>query len=106
VIERERGMPTLLASGLAAPHARLDLRDPVLVFARSDRGVTVPGREERAHLLFILLTPVRNPRAQLKLLARVAGLLDSEYVVDRLREAESPALVLEVIRDADPVALG
>jgi CBS domain containing-hemolysin-like protein len=106
VIERERGMPTLLASGLAAPHARLDLRDPLLVFARSDAGLAVPGRDERAHLLFILLTPARNPRAQLKLLARVAGLLDSEYVVDRLREADSPALVLEVIRAADPVALG
>jgi CBS domain containing-hemolysin-like protein len=106
VIERERGMPTLLASGLAAPHARLDIRDPVLIFARSDPGVTVPGRDERAHLLFVLLTPMRNPRAQLRLLARVAGLLDSEYVVDRLREAESAALVLEVIRAADPVALG
>ncbi len=106
VIERERGMPTLLASGLAAPHARLDIRDSVLVFARSDAGVLVSGRDERAHLLFILLTPLRNPRAQLRLLARVAGLLDSEYVVDRLREADTPALVLEVIREADPVALG
>jgi CBS domain containing-hemolysin-like protein len=106
VIERERGMPTLLASGLAAPHARLDIRDPVMIFARSDRGVGVPGRDEGAHLLFILLTPARNPRVQLRLLARVAGLLDSDYVVDRLREAASPALVLEVIREADPVALG
>jgi CBS domain containing-hemolysin-like protein len=107
VIERERGMPTLLARGLAAPHARLDdLRDFVLVFARSDGGVSIAGREERAHLLFILVTPGRDPRVQLRLLARVAGLLDSEYVVERLREADSPAQVVEVLKEADPMALG
>src|SRR5262245_13306428 len=105
VVERERGMPTLLARGLAAPHARIELHNFVLIFARSDVGIPVHGHEERAHLLFILLTPVRDPRVQLRLLARVAGLLDSEYVVDRLREAESPAQVLEVLRAADPGAL-
>lgn len=107
VVERERGMPTLLARGLAAPHARLDeIREFVLVFARSEEGIPVPGREERAHLLFIMVTPARDPRIQLRLLARIAGLLDSEYVVDRLREAESAAQVLEVLRAADPGALG
>jgi len=107
VVERERGMPTLLARGLAAPHARLEeIREFVLVFARSEEGIPVPGREERAHLLFIMVTPARDPRIQLRLLARIAGLLDSEYVVDRLREAESAAQVLEVLRAADPGALG
>ena len=106
VVERERGMPTLLARGLAAPHARLEeIREFVLVFARSEEGIPVPGREERAHLLFIMVTPAGDPRIQLRLLARIAGLLDSEYVVDRLREAESAAQVLEVLRAADPGAL-
>ncbi len=107
VIDRERNMPTLLASGLAAPHARLDeVREFVLVFARSDAGIPVPGRAERARLLFILLAPGRDPRVQLRLLARIAGLLDSEYVIDRLREAETADEVIEVLRAADPGALG
>jgi CBS domain containing-hemolysin-like protein len=107
VIDRERNMPTLLASGLAAPHARLDeVREFVLVFARSDAGIPVPGRNDRAHLLFILLTPGRDPRVQLRLLARIAGLLDSEYVIDRLREAASADEVIEVLRAADPGAIG
>ena len=106
VVERERGMPTLLARGLAAPHARLpEVNEFVLVFARSDDGIPVPGRDERAHLLFIMVTPAREPRVQLRLLARVAGLLDSDYVVERLREAESQAQVVEVLRAADPGAL-
>ncbi len=107
VIDRERSMPTLLASGLAAPHARLEeVKDFVLVFARSDSGIPIAGRAERAHLLFILLTPGRDPRVQLRLLARIAGLLDSEYVIDRLREAPSAEGVIEVLRAADPGALG
>jgi len=106
VVERERGMPTLLARGLAAPHARLpDLDQFVLVFARSDAGIPVPGRDERAHLIFIMVTPAREPRVQLRLLARIAGLLDSDYVVERLSAAESGAQVVEVLRAADPGAL-
>jgi CBS domain containing-hemolysin-like protein len=106
VVERERGMPTLLARGLAAPHARMaEVNEFVLVFARSDDGIPVPGRDERAHLLFIMVTPARDPRVQLRLLARIAGLLDSDYVVERLREAESQSQVVEVLRAADPGAL-
>ena len=69
-------------------------------------GFLVPGREERAHLLFLMVTPGREPRIQLRMLARVAGLFDSEYVVDRLREAETAAQVIELLRAADPGALG
>lgn len=107
VIERERTMPTYLGRGLAIPHARLEgIERPVLVFARSEEGVPVKGREEKAHLLFLLLTPAANPRVQARMLARIGGLLTSEYVEARLLEAESPQAVLEAIRAADPVALG
>jgi CBS domain containing-hemolysin-like protein/mannitol/fructose-specific phosphotransferase system IIA component (Ntr-type) len=106
VVERERGMPTLLARGLAAPHARMaEINQFVLVFARSEEGIPVAGRESRANLLFIMVTPARDPRIQLRLLARIAGLLDSDYVVERLRAAESQAQVVEVLRAADPGAL-
>jgi mannitol/fructose-specific phosphotransferase system IIA component (Ntr-type) len=43
---------------------------------------------------------------QLRLLARIAGLLDSEYVIDRLREAATADEVIEVLRAADPGAIG
>ncbi len=107
VVDRERTMGTYLGRGLAIPHARLDGIDrPVLLFARSEEGIPVKGREDRAHLLFILLTPAANPRVQARMLARIGGLLTSEYVEARLLEAETPQSVLEAIRAADPVALG
>ncbi len=106
VLERERAMSTYLGNGLAIPHARVEgMKTPVLILARSEEGVPVKGRDDRAHLLFILLTPAGAPREQVRLLARIASLLDSEYVTERLRRAESPAAVVEAIRAAEPMAV-
>jgi hypothetical protein len=40
---------------------------------------------------------------QVRLLARICGLIDSEYVVERLRRAETHAAVVEAIRAAEPM---
>jgi len=104
VLERERAMSTYLGNGLAIPHARLEGIDkPALLFGRSDAGIPIKGREDRAQFLFILLTPSGSPRVQVRLLARVCGLIDSEYVVERLRKAQTPAAVMEAIRAAEPM---
>jgi tellurite resistance protein TerC len=107
VLDRERAMSTYLGSGLAVPHARLEgLEKPVVLFARSGPGIPVKGREERCHLLFILLTPSGNPRVQVRLLARVAAIIGSDYVGERLRQADSRAAVVEAVRAAEQVTLG
>ena len=104
VLERERAMSTYLGNGLAIPHARLEGIDkPVLLFSRSDAGISIKNREDKAHFLFILLTPSGSPRVQVRLLARICGLIDSEYVVERLRKAETHAAVVEAIRAAEPM---
>ncbi|HXX93805.1 MAG TPA: CNNM domain-containing protein, partial [Planctomycetota bacterium] len=106
VLERERAMSTYLGNGLAIPHARLEgVQKPALLFARSDEGIPVAGREEKAHLIFILMTPAGLPRIQVRLLARICGLVSSEYVGERLRRAESPAAVVEAIRAAEPMTI-
>jgi tellurite resistance protein TerC len=106
VLERERAMSTYLGGGLAIPHARLEgLEKPTLVFARSEEGVPVKGRDEKAHFIFILLTPAGQPRAQVRLLARICGLIDSGYVAERLRRAGTPEEVVEAIRAAEPMSI-
>jgi mannitol/fructose-specific phosphotransferase system IIA component (Ntr-type) len=107
VEEREHLMSTYLGRGLAVPHARLEgLEKPVLIFARSDQGIPIEGWEDRAHLIFIILTPAENPRIQARLLARIGGLMESEFVVERLEESESPQDILDAIQAGDPVSLG
>jgi tellurite resistance protein TerC len=106
VLERERAMSTYLGNGLAIPHARLEGIDkPALLFARSEDGIPIKGREEKAHLIFILMTPAGSPRVQVRLLARICGLIASEYVAERLRSASTPAAVVEAIRAAEPMTI-
>jgi len=88
------------------PHARLDgLDKPAIVFARSIPGIPVKGREDRAHLLFIVLTPIGQPRIQVRLLARVAAIIGSEYVGEQLRRADSRTALVEAVRAAEQVTL-
>ncbi len=106
LLDRERVMSTYLGSGLALPHARLDgLQQPVLLFARSEDGVPVRDGQERAHLFFVLLTPTQVPRSQVRLLARIAGMMDSEFVREKLRGAQSQPEVLEAIRQAEAATM-
>lgn len=106
VLDRERAMSTYLGRGLAVPHARLEGLDrPVLLFVRPGGGVPVQGRDERARLIFILMTPAGAPRVQVRLLARICGFLDSEYVTERLLEARTPAEIVEAVRAAEPLAV-
>ncbi|MBA2480815.1 MAG: DUF21 domain-containing protein [Planctomycetes bacterium] len=107
VLERERIAGTYLGKGVALPHARIPgLPKPILLFIRSDEGIPVEGTSERANLLFVLLTPAGMARVHQRLQARIAGILEnSEYVEDRLRNAETPAEVLDVIRTGEQASL-
>ena len=107
VLEREEVISTYLGNGLAVPHARLDGIDrPVVVFAQSTEGILVKGSTERIHIIFMLLTPLSTPQFQVRLLARISGLMQSEYVVERLRESQNHQELLEIVRAADPATLG
>ena len=106
VQQREATMSTYLGKGLAVPHGRLDdLERPLLAFARSEEGIALASTNERAELIFLLLTPSRMARIQPRLLADIVGLIESEYVADRLREGSTPKEVVETIRAAQQVAL-
>jgi len=107
VIEREKDISTYLGHGVAVPHARFEgLERPVLVFAQSMEGVPVPGTTEHIHLFFLLLTPISAPQFQVRLLARICGVMQNEYVVERLRDTRDANTLLELVRAADPGTLG
>jgi tellurite resistance protein TerC len=106
VQQRELTLPTYLGQGLAIPHGRLDgLTSPYLAFARAAEGIPLDNTNERAQLLFLLLTPGGMARIQPRLLADIVGLIDSEYVTERLHHAETPEEILEAIRAGQQVVL-
>jgi tellurite resistance protein TerC len=88
------------------PHARLEnITQPVVIFAQSREGIPVKDSSERIHLIFMLLTSQSTPMQQVRLLARISGIMQSEYVVECLREYQNPTQLFEVIRAADPAIL-
>jgi mannitol/fructose-specific phosphotransferase system IIA component (Ntr-type) len=73
---------------------------------RSERGIACRGTADKAHLLFVLLTPAGQPRVHQRLQSLIATLLhESEYVKERLSSATSPEEVLEVIRAGEQASL-
>ncbi len=106
VLEREKVMNTYLGHGVALPHARLEgLGKPVLVLVRLKQGIPTRKAAEQAKLLFVLLTPAGMPRVHQRLQARIAQLLLSEYILDRLLEAETPDALYEILRVGEQAAL-
>lgn len=107
ILARERSLSTYLGQGLAVPHARLEgLKQPLVLFARSTHGVYFgPKVEDRANLLFVLLTPANTPRAQVRLLSRIASLRESDYVWERLQSAEVAAEVVDAMRSGEEMAI-
>ncbi len=101
--KREQEISTYLGLGVAIPHARLDgLGGATLAFARTREGLTVqPGQDAPARLFFLVVTPKDKPRLQIQILARVADLVRSAYVRERLLEASTPEELMEVIRSAE-----
>jgi len=107
VLDREKEISTYLGHGVAVPHARFEgLERPVLVFGQSAEGVPVAGSSEHIHIFFMLLTPLSAPQFQVRLLARICGLMQSEYVVEQLRETRDASRLLELVRAADPGTIG
>ena len=98
-------MSTYLGSGLALPHARIDgLAAPTVIFARSESGVPM-GDGERARLFFVLLTPSHAPRSQVRLLARVAALMDSSFVRGKIEGVATPAEVLAAVKEGEGIVM-
>ncbi len=107
VEEREKLIETYLGRHLGMPHARLQgIQKAIVLVIRSQNGIPYRGTSERAHLLFVLLTPAGQPRVHQRLQAVIATLLDeSEFIPERLRTASSPAEVLDILRTGEQATL-
>jgi CBS domain containing-hemolysin-like protein len=108
MVERERLMTSYVGNGVAIPHLRLDgLSGPLIGFVRLKEGVSVPGRSgEVAKMLFIILSPQGAARVHLRLLSRLAQLIESDYVLDRLAEVTSHWDVVQTVGDGDRMLTG
>ena len=91
VLERERQAPTVLADGLALPHARLSgVTKPTLALATSHEGIDFETLgEESVNVIVLILTPKDDPGAYLRLMASLSKTLAEPHTIKRLTVAGS-----------------
>ncbi len=103
LLKREASIPSALGEGVALPHARIDgLERPILAFARTTKPIDYDAFDDYpVSLLFLVLTPTRDDASHLGILARIAKLLESDFLRDKLLSADSTADVTAILRAAD-----
>jgi Kef-type K+ transport system membrane component KefB/mannitol/fructose-specific phosphotransferase system IIA component (Ntr-type) len=102
--DREKLAATGIGNGVALPHARVaGLAQPIVVVGMSDAGIDFDAPDgQLAHVIFLLLTPLENPTAQLDLSANIAELFRDPQTLKHVLRAESYTQFLAALKTANP----
>lgn len=103
LVTREKSMSTGMENGIAIPHCCVDLiNETVVALGISREGIDFDSIDGKpAHLIILLVTPKNRTKMHIKTLAEIAKLFNHEESKKRLMEAESPAEVMETIREEE-----
>jgi len=102
VQEREKeGGGTGMEMGVAIPHAKSSaVNRASVVFARSAQGIDFGGDADTpSTLLFLIAAPAGSEDVHVTLLSRLARRLIHDSFRQRLYDAESPAAVMQILRE-------
>jgi mannitol/fructose-specific phosphotransferase system IIA component (Ntr-type) len=103
ILAREEAGSTVIAPGVAIPHARFSgIKHVVAALGICPSGVVDPrAKGGPLHLFVLFLGPVDNMREHLAFLASVSALLQMKNLKEGLLALTTPQAVLEVIRQAE-----
>jgi nitrogen PTS system EIIA component len=96
VVARENDLPTVVAPGMAVPHARLEGIDEILVVVATSReGIAYdsPMSDNRIKLLILTLAPKAAPGAYLQALGCLARVCQDPSTADIVAELPTPEQV-------------
>ena len=95
IANREALFPTMVAPGLALPHARIPgLQEPLTAIACIPEGCDFGG-STKARVMILLLTPVDNPNLHMQLLSTLAQDFKDDAVTEMLSKSASAQDVLK-----------
>ncbi len=106
LLQRDHSVATAPEQALAVAHARLaNLKQPTLAFARSHNGIPLPQTNDRVELIFLLILPDTMAELEPRLLVDIIGLMESDYVTERLKTADEAHQVIEAVREGQQAVL-
>ena len=96
VMAREELFPTLIAPGLAVPHARLPgLAEPLVAMGLSQEGVAFGSPEDDpVGVMILVLTPEDDPNLHMQLLAALAMDFSQPDAIGTVSHLATPAEVI------------
>ncbi|MEI9477213.1 MAG: PTS sugar transporter subunit IIA [Deltaproteobacteria bacterium] len=101
--EREKLESTGIGGGIAIPHGRSKkLKDFVMAFGRSIKGVDFDSIDRKpTHLFFLVMAPENSAANNLKLLGRIVTLLKDASFKKRLMEASAQKEIFQRLSEED-----
>jgi Kef-type K+ transport system membrane component KefB/mannitol/fructose-specific phosphotransferase system IIA component len=102
-IARERLMSTGIGQGVAVPHARLiELSAPVVTIGLSAAGVDFDAPDDSpAHVVCLILTPVKDDGAQLEILADIAATFKVKEIREKVVTVTGITEFLALVRSGE-----
>lgn len=101
VLEREAAGTTVIAPGIALPHARLEKLDELrAMVAISEEGFDFGEDEEPVNIAIVILTPKSDPGYYLRIVAAVSRTLGDEELRDKLAKCKTPAAAFALLANA------
>ncbi len=103
VLKREELGSTGIGRGVAVPHAKHDRVDqPVGTIGISQAGIDFNSLDgEKVHLLFLLVSPMKNPTDHLRALENISRQLREDTFCRFLKQAKSVDDVQQLLDEAD-----
>ncbi len=101
--KRETALTSAVGGGVALPHGRLpSLSRPMVALARAPEGIDFDAIDKKpVKLIFMILTPLREPGAQLRLLAKVATLASHDTFRRNLMRAKTAREAHDILQAFD-----
>lgn len=102
VLEREEQSHTVIANGLAVPHARLEhLKEACVGIATSREGIQFCEGQVPVHLILLILIPRDQPGLYLQILRALATVLRDRQAAKNVSRLDSPAAVMQFFEHSD-----
>lgn len=99
ILAREKDTSTGIGNGVAIPHARIDdIDDTIISIARIEEGANWDAIDEKpVHLVFLIITNIKEDRKYIRLLSRLMLRLKEESYVQKLAKAETTEALYQIL---------
>ncbi len=101
--KREGIESTAIGEGVAIPHGKSEgVKELKVAFARSSEGVDFKSLDKKSvHLIFMIAAPLAAKVEYLQCVAKIARLLKSKSLKEKLLSAENSKEVMNIIKSFD-----